>query len=311
MTLAILCSGQGPQHAKMFALSGEAPQAAPLFARAATLLGARDPREIVMSDTSAALHRNRTGQILCALQAVAAATALRDALPSTLLVAGYSVGEVAAWSVAGLVDAMPALDLVAQRAEAMDAASAVGDGLLFVRGLSLAAVNALCQRHDAAIAIVNPNNAYLLGGAGVALDALAVEAEGMGAARAVRIGVNVASHTSRLAGASIAFRKVLKQAPIRRTLDKNVRLFSGIDGSAVVDVESGMNKLADQISHTVQWEACLQSCVEAGADRFLELGPGHALSEMAASAYTHIPARSLDDFRTLDGVRTWLMRGLS
>ena len=129
MTLAILCSGQGPQHPNMFALTGDAPEAADLFAHAAALLGGRDPREMVQTDTDAALHQNRVGQILCTVQALAAAATLRDAWPRRLIIAGYSVGEVAAWGVAGLVEANVTLDLVARRAEAMDAASAVGDGL--------------------------------------------------------------------------------------------------------------------------------------------------------------------------------------
>jgi [acyl-carrier-protein] S-malonyltransferase len=58
----------------------------------------------------------------------------------------------------------------------------------------------------------------------------------------------------------------------------------------------------------VQWAACLHACVEAGATAFLELGPGRALSEMAASAHPHATARSLEDFRTLRGVRDWLAR---
>ena len=124
MTLAILCSGQGRQHPDMFALTGDAPEAADLFAHAATLLGGRDPREMVQTDTDAAVHQNRVGQILCTLQALAAAAALRDAWPGRLIIAGYSVGEVAAWGVAGLLSATDALDLVARRAEAMDAASA-------------------------------------------------------------------------------------------------------------------------------------------------------------------------------------------
>ncbi len=121
MTIAILCSGQGRQHAEMFALTGDAPEAGSLFAHAATLLGGRDPREVVRTETSEVLHHNRIGQILCALQALAGAAALRDAMPDRLVVAGYSVGEVAAWGVAGLFDMTDTLDLVARRAEVMDA----------------------------------------------------------------------------------------------------------------------------------------------------------------------------------------------
>ena len=306
MTLAILCSGQGPQHPNMFALTGDAPEAANLFAHAATLLGGHDPRGIVQTDPDEAIHQNRVGQILCILQALAATAALRNGWPPRLIIAGYSVGEVAAWSVAGLMDARITLDLVARRAEAMDAAGMSGDGLLFVRGLSRGAVEDLCNRHDAAVAIINPGDAYVLGGTGEALDIMADEGRKMGAARVVRVAVNVASHTFRLAGASVEFRKVLDQIPMKDMPDVGVRLFSGIDGSPVVNVAAGMDKLAKQISHTVQWAACLEGCVEAGASAFLELGPGQSLSEMATNAYPDIPARSLEDFRTLQGARAWL-----
>ena len=309
MTLAILCSGQGPQHPQMFALTGEASEAANLFAHATTLFDGRDPRVMVRADSNEALHQNRVGQILCTLQALGATSALRDVLPRRLIIAGYSVGELAAWNVAGLLDATVTLDLAAQRAEVMDAASIDGDGLLFVRGLSRSAVEDLCRDHNVAVAIVNPGNAYVLGGAGAALDVLADEAEVIGAIRVVRLAVNVASHTPRLAPASAQFRKVLGQVPIKLTTNKSgARLFSGIDGSPVIDISVGMDRLAEQISRTVQWEACLEGCVEAGASSFLELGPGRALSEMASGAYPGIPARSLEDFRTLTGVRSWLAR---
>jgi [acyl-carrier-protein] S-malonyltransferase len=308
MTLAILCSGQGPQHPNMFALTGDAPEAADLFAHTATLLGGRDPREIAQIDTDDAVHQNRVGQILCTLQALAATASLRDAWPGKLIVAGYSVGEVAAWSIAGLMNATKTLDLVALRANAMDAATRPGDGLLFVRGLSYGAIENLCNRRDAAVAIVNPGDAYVLGGAGVALDIIADVAKKMGAARIVRLAVKVASHTARLAAASSEFRKILDQTPTKLSLAPNVRLFSGIDGSAVINISAGLDKLAKQISQRVQWSHCLEGCVEAGASAFFELGPGRALNEMAAGVYPEIPARSLDDFRTLQGARAWLSR---
>jgi [acyl-carrier-protein] S-malonyltransferase len=263
---------------------------------------------MVQTDPDDTLHQNRVGQILCTLQALAATATLRDAWPRRLIIAGYSVGEVAAWSVAGLMDATMTLDLVSRRANAMDASSRPGDGLLFVRGLSYGAVEDLCNRHDAAIAIVDPGDAFVLGGPGVALDIIADVAKRMGAARAVRLAVNVASHTPRLAAASSEFRKILDQTPTKLAPDSNVRLFSGIDGSPVVNISAGLNKLAKQISHTVQWAHCLEGCVEAGASVFFELGPGRALNEMAAGAYPDISARSLEDFRTLQGARAWLAR---
>ncbi len=310
MPLAILCSGQGRQHPDMFALTGCAPEASNLFEHAAKLLG-RAPGDFVRSETSDVLHRNRAGQILCTLQALAAAAALGDVMPDRVIVAGYSVGEVAAWGVGGLFGAIDTLDLVARRAEAMDAATQPGDGLMFVRGLPRDAVERLCAQHEAAIAIVNPGDAFVIGGGHVALQAIAGEARAMHAARVVDLPVEVASHTGRLAAASAAFRQSLRSITVNFPPASGMRILSGVDAAPVISVDTGLDKLSAQISQTVQWASCLQACVEAGATAFLELGPGHALSEMVAGVWRDIPARSVDDFRSIHGVSAWLQRHAS
>ena len=290
----------------MFALTGGSPEAEYLFAHAAKLLGT-DPRDVVRNESDGTIHRDRAGQILCTVQALAAAAALRDVLPGRKIIAGYSVGEVAAWGVGALFGATDTLDLVARRAEAMDAATQPGDGLMFVRGLARADIDRLCERYEAAVAIVSPGNAFVLGGGGAALRAIADEAKAMHAERIVELPVEVASHTSRLAVASEAFRESLRQ--VSPTLPApGVRILSGIDGAPVVSVETGLDKLAAQMSQTVQWASCLQGCIEAGATAFLEFGPGQALSRMVAGVRPDVPARSLEDFKTLQGARAWLER---
>ncbi|WP_323123010.1 malonate decarboxylase subunit epsilon [Burkholderia alba] len=307
MTLAILCSGQGGQQADMFALTGALPEAAGLFAQAAALLG-HEPRDWVRAAAPDALHANRAAQILCTLQPLAAMIRLAPMLPRRRCVAGYSVGEVAAWSVAGCVDAETALALAAARAHAMDAAGAGGEGMLFVRGLARAQLDALCAGRDAALAIANPGDAYVLAGRQTALDEIAADARQRGAARVVPVGVRIASHTRWLAPAVPVFRRALDAARVERGALPGTRLFSGIDGAAVLDGRDGLDKLARQLAEPVEWAACLAGCVEAGAGAFLELGPGRALAEMAAGAYPGLPARSLADFRSWDGVRDWLAK---
>jgi [acyl-carrier-protein] S-malonyltransferase len=307
MTIAILCSGQGRQHTDMFSLTGKAPEAEPLFKRAMKLLGGLDPREVVRTATSKELHGNRVGQILCTLQALAAYAVLKEAISDRIVIAGYSVGEVAGWGVGELILAKDTLDLAATRAEVMDAVSPSHDGLLFVRGLRRSIIDELCVRHDADIAIVNPGEAFVLGGDRTALTALGEEARKRNAGRVVDVPVEVASHTKRLAKASSAFREQLSRVSVKRSLPVGRRLLSGIDGSSVFDVEEGLDKLAAQISQTVKWADCLESCIESGATHFLELGPGRALSDMVTVAYNGVPTRSLDDFRTVEGAREWLL----
>ena len=304
MSLAVLCSGQGNQHPGMFDLTGAAPEAAGVFTAATHALGGRDPRDLVR-DQGADIHANAIGQLLCCTQALAAFAALADKLGPRLIIAGYSVGELASWGCASVVDPALTLHLAVKRAAAMDVATQGGDGLAYVRGLDRAAVGELCSRHDLAIAIANPGATFVIGGGRDDLTAACDDAMARGATHSGALRVFVASHTPKLAAAGNAFRVDLDQVAATR-VNPRVRLLSGVDATMVRNVADGLDKLAGQISQTIEWAGCLDACVEAGMTAALELGPGNALATMTSAAHPGVNARSLDDFRSLAGVERWL-----
>ena len=304
MTLALLCSGQGLQSPDLFALTAAAPAAEPIFAAAATLLGC-DPRHFVEEADPDSLFANCAGQILCVTAALALAASLSDILPRRCVIAGYSVGEMAAWGLAGIWTPSQVLDLTAARAEAMDAASRPGQGLAAIRGLSHTTLDSLVSRHACAIAIRNPAELFVVGGAGDALDALCAEASELGAARANRLRIGVASHTPLLESAVAPFRAHLDAVPVRRPT-AGLILLNGTDGTPIFDAERCRGTLACQVAAFVDWAACLDAVVERGADRVLELGPGHALADMMRAQAPHLTVRSADAFRTLSGLRAWI-----
>jgi [acyl-carrier-protein] S-malonyltransferase len=308
MSLAILCSGQGRQHADMFALTGAAPEAAEIFAAATRVLDGRDPRDIVRQADAAALHANGLGQVLCCTQALAAHVVLRAAFAGEVIYAGYSVGELAAWGCAGLLSPEATLALALQRATIMDESGGPDGALAFVRGLPRAPLDGLCARFGLAIAIVNPGDSFVVGGEASQLDGFCAAAKQAGAGRTGRLDVHVASHTKRLAAATPRFRAALAAAQPAPRVRAGARLLSGIDGESVFSSDAGGDKLAAQISQPVQWAACLGACIEAGVGVMLELGPGRALAEMAARSIPGLEARSLDEFRSLEGIRAWLAR---
>ena len=303
---AILCSGQGAQDGAMFALLADAPLAAPMFEAARRVLGGTDPRDLVQQGGSDAVHANRVGQILCCTQAMAAWAVIEPRLPRPLLVAGYSVGELAAWGVAGLLDAGSVLELAAQRAEAMDAATTQPSGLLAVRGLARAVLEPLCRAHGCFVAIVNAADQMLVGGTRADLASLIHDALAAGAERTTLLPVAVASHTPLLAAASTAFRGSLAAAAIRTDLSPGRRLLSGIDGAAVFDVPAGEAKLALQIRQTVDWAACMDSCRALGVTKFIELGPGAALVRLIRDVLPNADSHSLSEFHSLDGFLRWV-----
>ena len=293
----------------MFDLVANCPEAEPVFAAAAEVLG-QDPRQFVREAAPADLFSDRSGQILCCTQALAARVALGAAWPARAVIAGYSIGELAAWGCAGAVDGPNTLRLAQRRAAAMDAAAPKDSGLAVIVGLLRPTLEPILARHAAFFAIVNEDDNFTVGGARAALLAVCQEAGARGAKRAFVLPVAVPSHTPLLREATKQFRAVLNEASPRLP-GAGYRLLSGIDGGTVGDIETGIDKLARQISNTIDWSACLESCRSAGAVAALELGPGATLSHMASFLLPDGRARSVEEFRSLTGLRTWLQRAVT
>ncbi|QIJ73170.1 acyltransferase domain-containing protein [Methylobacterium sp. NI91] len=304
MTLAVLLSGQGGQHPGMFDLTADWPAAAPVFAAAEPVLG-QDPRDFVRAP-GADLHDNRTGQILCCVAALAGWTIVEAARPARVIVAGYSIGDLAAWGCAGRFDAETILRLAAARAEAMDAASGEGFALAGIRGLRLAEIETIAGHHSCHLAIRNAADSAVVGGPRGALDVVCSEARAAGAQRAVILSVRTPSHTPLLRAASRRFEAALAAERLRRPPPGAPRLISGLDGASVFDGHAGLSKLVRQISETIDWAACLVACREYGCDTVLELGPGHALATMAREAIPEARIHALEEFRSASGATDWI-----
>jgi len=299
MGYALLFAGQGSQHAGMLSwLETESPELQAL----ATMFGANWREQL--ADSQAAT-RNAFAQPVLTAFALAAWRQLQDALPPPQAIAGYSVGELAAFSVAGVFDAATAQTLAIERAAFMDACArhTVPTGMAGVTGLSAEALATVCQRHDLEIAIDGGATA-VVGGPRAALPAFCREAEGLDA-RCTLLRVELASHTRWMAGASQALAQRLESLDPRRPATV---LFANATGRRVLTVNDARRALAAQISQCVRWTECLQGIAERRLGCVLEIGAGAALSRQWNERYPHIPARSADEFRSVAAIAAWVRK---
>ena len=306
--VAILCSGQGGQHPAMFDLVANCPEAEPIFAVAAEVLG-KDPRRFVREAAPTDLFSDLHGQILCCTQALSVWAALGEVRSARVVIAGYSVGELAAWGCAGALDGPATLRLAQRRAMLMDVAAPSDSGLAAIVGLRRQSLEPILARHAVSVAIVDDVDSFVVGGLHSALEAACQEAAAHGARHTVNLRVAIPSHTPLLRQATEQFRAVLHEASPQLPRP-GYRLLSGIDGDTIHDIEIGIDKLARQISTTIDWAACLESCRSAGASAALELGPGTALSRMALTLFPDDRARSAEEFQTVTGLRSWLQMAM-
>ena len=301
MNYGLLFSGQGTQHAAMVPWLESDPACAPALQALTGVLGS-DWRAGLQD--AAQRSRNTFAQPLITGTAVAAWAAVRGALgdaPAAL--AGYSVGELAAYAAAGVFSASTAITLAVQRATQMDAAvRGLDTGLLSVSGLSAQQVLHAQPALQCAIDIGADQGIYAGDAAALRAGAAALSQQG---ALCKRLDVRVASHSRWMAGAASAFAAQLEAVPFLRP---RATLVLNATGTGTRDPQVLRRALAAQIDHTVQWAACMDALAEQGVSCVMEIGAGTTLSKMWNQRHPAIPARSLEEFQDAAGAARWIAR---
>ncbi len=302
MNFAVLCSGQGAQHAAMLDLLAAHPAAAKTIAQGEAELGWSLREMLVQPDE---MYRNSIAQPLICLTQLALWSALKNDVPTPAAFCGYSVGELGAAACAGAMDAAELARLASARAALMDqAATRNPSGLLAVRGLLRDELLLICTGHQAWIAIAISEEEFIIGGNECALDFVQKNCAARDA-KTTCLKVGLASHTPLMKDAVAPFRAVLEAAKITAP---HVAVVAGVDAAWVLSREPMLEKLATQLSNTIEWASCLDALYERGCRVFLELGPGRALARMTQARFADIEARAVDDFRSLEGVAAWLSK---
>jgi [acyl-carrier-protein] S-malonyltransferase len=302
MSLAILCSGQGAQHPAMLDMIADHPAAAEVIKTGEEALGLHLRDSLAQRDE---MFRNAIAQPLICLAQLALWTALRPDTQEPGAFCGYSVGELGAYACAGAFDAGELARIAAARAALMDKAAATAHGgMLALQGLRRDEVDRLCKDHRAWVAIAIGEEEFVIGGEDAALEKLSPALAEKGA-RLTRLKVGVASHTPLLSAAVQPFRELLAASSMTSPATPVV---AGIDAAWVVRRETAIEKLALQLDRTIEWASCLDVLYERGCRVFLELGPGRALARMTQARFGDVDARSVEDFRSLDGVSAWLAK---
>jgi [acyl-carrier-protein] S-malonyltransferase len=301
MSYAVLFSGQGTQGPGMLPWLESEPASRPALAVMADAIG---------SDWRAGLEdaqqrsRNAYAQPLITGTALAAWAALAAALNRPpAAIAGYSVGELAAYACAGVFTAQTAIALSVQRAALMDAAVAgVDTGLLSVSGLPVAQVFQAQPALECAIEISADQAIYAGEAAALTAAAEVLTAQG---ALCKRLDVRVASHSHWMASAAKGFATQLEAMPFARP---HAALVMNASGASTRDPQTLRRALSAQIDHTVQWAACMDALAEQGVACVIEVGAGSTLSKMWNQRHPDIPARALDEFRDVAGAARWIAR---
>lgn len=288
MGVAFLFPGQGSQNAGMLhELPGH-----PLVSRTLDEASEILKRDVLLMDTEEQLRSTAAAQISLLTASVATARALQSDGSTPDMVAGHSVGAFGAAVIAGVLEFKDALSLVKKRGEFMEQAYPEGYGMGVVLGLSehalLSILDEIPGENAVYIANLNSPDQITIAGEIFALEQAFNLARQNGARKARLLNVSVPSHCPLLQPVSDKLAELLKSMPLQEPV---IPYAGNRTGRPLRKANAIREDLALSISKPVRWHDAISVLFELGARLFIEMPPGHVLTDLASHAFPH--ARSL------------------
>lgn len=275
---ALLFAGQGAQVVGMGKdLAEQFPTARAWFDRADAVLG-HPLSATCFEGPEPELTRTEHAQPGIYLVSWVALQLLKEAVPNLRFdaTAGLSLGEFTALAAAGVLSFEDGLKVVRERGRFMQEACEVTQGgMAAIIGLDESSTREVCAEAGVELANLNCPGQLVVSGESGAI-AKAVELAKMwGARRAVPLPVAGAYHSRLMASAQPRLQEVLGSVPINLPAVAVLANVTGKPHGVPSDIH---RRMVEQVTSPVLWEASMRHLLAEGFTRFIELGPGTALT---------------------------------
>jgi len=275
---ALLFAGQGAQVVGMGkGLAEKYPVAQALFNRANETLG-YDLTQICFEGPEDALTQTENAQPGIFLVSWVAFELLKEQVPDLAFeaTAGLSLGEFTALTAAGVMSFEDGLKIVRQRGCFMqEACDATEGGMAAIIGLDEATTREVCDAADVELANLNCPGQLVISGATAGIEKACELAKEKGAKRALPLTVAGAYHSRLMESASPKLETALREVVLNLP---SVSVISNVTAQSHATGGEILNRLVEQVTSPVRWEASIRHLLDEGFTRFIELGPGTALT---------------------------------
>jgi [acyl-carrier-protein] S-malonyltransferase len=193
------------------------------------------------------------------------------------MVAGHSLGEFSALVANGVLSFKDGLELVYQRALAMQEACDINpSSMAAVLGLDDDKVEKICAEIDGLVVPANYNcpGQLVISGETPAVEKACEALKAAGAKRALLLPVNGAFHSPLMQPAQEKLAKAIEGVKFNNPI---LPIYQNVTTTPVTDPEEIKKNLIAQLTGPVKWTQTIQNMVKDGADHFVEVGPGKTL----------------------------------
>jgi [acyl-carrier-protein] S-malonyltransferase len=275
---ALLFAGQGAQVVGMGKdLAEQFPSAKAWFDRANTAVG-YDLASICFSGPDGELTKTENAQPGIFLVSWVAFQLLKERVPSLSFhaTAGLSLGEFTALTAAGALSFEDGLRVVRQRGRFMqEACDVTKGGMAAIIGLDEAPTREVCAEAGVVLANLNCPGQLVISGETEKIAKACDLAKAKGAKRALPLPVAGAYHSPLMASAQTKLQAELAKVNLSAPA---VPVISNVTAQPHTNPAEISARMVEQVTSSVRWEESMRYLLAQGYTRFIELGPGTALS---------------------------------
>lgn len=309
MRTAFLFPGQGAQYVGMGKdIYENFSEARAVYDKVKQITGI-DIAEVSFNGPENLLNETKYTQLAILTMSLAILEILKTKNIKAEISAGLSLGEYSALIYSGALSFEEGIKIVQKRGEYMQ--NLVPDGewrMAAILGMSDEQVENICN--NVKDGFVVPANYNCEGQIAISGEKEAVEkaeelAKEAGAKRVLELKTSGPFHTIKLKKASEELRKELDKININKFESKVVK---NIDGEIYKAQDDVKDILAKHIISPVRFSKTVQTMMDEGVEKFIEIGPGKTLSGFVKRAKTDKPitVMNINDIQTLENTINYL-----